>query len=144
MVVVTSKFIDGGVLRNVEHEVEKIDGSIFAKIIEWCTHHRHSPVQTEEEIRALRFEPVPMWDAAFLNIQTAELCKILRVSCTYVTTLVILLLKAVNDLVIPGLADVCCRTVAAKLKGKSPDQIRAEFQIENDFQPEVQILHLFK
>ena len=45
-------------------------------------------------------------------------------------------IRAANNLNIPGLVDICCRTVAAKLKGKEPAQIREEFGIEDDFSPE--------
>lgn len=47
-----------------------------------------------------------------------------------------LLLQAANFLDIQSLLDLTCKTVANMIKGKTPDQIRAEFDIPNDFTPE--------
>ena len=66
--------------QDVELEVEQIEGPIFAKMVEWCTQHKNTPMRTEEEIRELRFKPVPEWDAAFLNLSNDILCKMLWVS----------------------------------------------------------------
>jgi S-phase kinase-associated protein 1 len=44
--------------------------------------------------------------------------------------------QAANDLDIKALLDVGCKTVANMIKGKSPDEIRKTFNIQNDFTPE--------
>jgi S-phase kinase-associated protein 1 len=45
-------------------------------------------------------------------------------------------LQAANFLDIQPLLDLTCKTVADMIKGKSPEQIRQEFDIQNDFTPE--------
>lgn len=44
--------------------------------------------------------------------------------------------QAANFLDIQSLLDLTCKTVANMIKGKTPEQIRAEFDIPNDFTPE--------
>jgi len=46
------------------------------------------------------------------------------------------LLLAANFLDVAPLLNLCCRLVASQLKGKTPEQIRVEFNIKNDFTPE--------
>lgn len=43
---------------------------------------------------------------------------------------------AANYLNIKSLLDLTCAKVASMIKGKSPEQIREMFGIENDFTPE--------
>jgi S-phase kinase-associated protein 1 len=45
-------------------------------------------------------------------------------------------LSAANFLDIKALLDVGCKTVANMIKGKSPEEIRKTFNIQNDFTPE--------
>jgi S-phase kinase-associated protein 1 len=46
------------------------------------------------------------------------------------------LILAANYLDIQPLLDLCCAKVASLIKGKTPEQIRRTFNIENDFTPE--------
>ena len=43
---------------------------------------------------------------------------------------------AANYLNIKGLLDLACQIVANSIKGKTPQQIRDHFGIQNDFSPE--------
>jgi len=45
-------------------------------------------------------------------------------------------IQAANYLDIKALLDVGCKTVANMIKGKSPEEIRKTFNIQNDFTPE--------
>ncbi len=46
------------------------------------------------------------------------------------------ILIAANYLDIRGLVNVCCKTIANMIKGKTAEQIRQTFGIENDLTPE--------
>ncbi|EZG45864.1 putative Skp1 family protein [Gregarina niphandrodes] len=58
-----------------------------------------------------------------------------KFTCVEIPTVFELILAA-NYLDIPGLADLCCARVASEIRGRSVEEIRALFQIENDFTPE--------
>ena len=44
-------------------------------------------------------------------------------------------MQAANYLNIKSLLDLTCKTVADMIKGKTPEEIRAHFNIQNDFTP---------
>jgi len=98
-----------------------VSGSILARVIEYCKYHVNvdrrnadgQPVETREDIER--------WDADFVKVDQ--------------TTLFDLILAA-NYLNIEGLLDVTCQTVAKMIKGKTPEEIRKQFNIKNDFTPE--------
>eukprot|EP00037_Helgoeca_nana_P025977 m.289183 g.289183 ORF g.289183 m.289183 type:complete len:62 (-) comp27102_c1_seq8:4167-4352(-) len=46
------------------------------------------------------------------------------------------MILAANYLDIPSMLEVTCKAVASLIRGKTPDEIRAVFNIENDFTPE--------
>ncbi|XP_010501534.2 PREDICTED: SKP1-like protein 4 [Camelina sativa] len=46
------------------------------------------------------------------------------------------LILAANYLNISGLLDLTCQAVADQMKGKTPDEMRAHFNIKNDYTPE--------
>ena len=94
-----------------------VSGKILAKVIEYCKYHvdaHRSTKKTEEEIKA--------WDAAFIQDVDQQ-------------TLFDLILAA-NYLNIKELLDLTCQKVADMIKGKTPEEIRKQFNIKNDFTPE--------
>ena len=46
------------------------------------------------------------------------------------------IVQAANYLNIKNLLDLTCQTVAGMIKGKTPEEIRKNFSINNDFSPE--------
>jgi len=97
-------------LRNVTSKILKI-------VIDYCEKH----VKSKEE------EDLKEWDADFMK--------------TIETTILFDVMMAANYLNIQILLDLTCKTVsdllqADLLSGKTPDEIRAHFNIENDLTAE--------
>ncbi|VVB04041.1 unnamed protein product [Arabis nemorensis] len=93
--------------------ISNVTGEILAKVIEYCKKHVDDR-GSEEELKN--------WDGEFMkNIDQSTLFN---------------LILAANYLNIKSLLDLTCQTVADMIKGKSPDEIRATFNIKNDFTPE--------
>jgi S-phase kinase-associated protein 1 len=47
---------------------------------------------------------------------------------------------AANYMDVKPLLDLCCATTASLIKGKTPEEIRRQFNIVNDFSPEQEAL----
>ncbi|KDD74923.1 Skp1 family protein, partial [Helicosporidium sp. ATCC 50920] len=97
-----------------------VSSKILAKVIEYCKYHDKvgrnasgQPTVPDEEVRE--------WDHEFTNVDQSDLFEIIL---------------AANYLNIKQLLDLTCLTVANMIKGKSPEEIRKHFHIENDFTPE--------
>ncbi|KAJ3155256.1 E3 ubiquitin ligase complex SCF subunit scon-3 [Geranomyces michiganensis] len=106
-----------------------VSGPILASVIEYCEHHKDEAVPAAEDddkvFEASRKKPddIDQWDAAFMKQGKGneELFEIIL---------------AANYLDIKPLLDLGCKTVANMIKGKTPEQIREMFNIENDFTPD--------
>ncbi|KAJ3289930.1 suppressor of kinetochore protein mutant [Borealophlyctis nickersoniae] len=104
-----------------------VTGKILSKVIEYCKHHKDDPpVLTEEDKDTFdssrkRSDDIDEWDGTFISVDNEELFEIIL---------------AANYLDIKPLLDLGCKTVANMIKGKTPQQIRDMFNIENDFTPE--------
>ncbi|KAL5699548.1 SCF ubiquitin ligase complex protein SKP1b [Ranunculus cassubicifolius] len=92
-----------------------VTGPILAKVIEYCKKH------VEASDGGDKNEELKNWDAEFMKIDQAVLFD---------------LIMAANYLNVKGLLDLTCQTVADMIKGKTPEEIRKTFGIENDFTPE--------
>ena len=92
-----------------------VSSKVLTKVIEYCTyHHRAEEAGTpEDETR--------VWDRDFLKVDDETLFS---------------LILAANYLNVKPLLDLVCKAVADEIKGKTPDEIRARFNIKNDFTPE--------
>lgn len=105
--------------------IPNVDGTILTKVIEWAKHHKDDPPlpdDEDDEERERRYtDEIPEWDKTFLNVDQSTIFE---------------LILAANYLDIKGLLDVTCQTVANMIKGKTPEEIRKQFDIENDFTPE--------
>ena len=99
-----------------------VNAAILRKVIQWATHHKDDPPPPEDdENKEKRTDDIETWDQEFLKVDQGTLFE---------------LILAANYLDIKGLLDVCCKTVANMIKGKTPEEIRKAFNIKNDFTPE--------
>jgi len=103
--------------------ISNVNESILRKVIEWCEHHKNDPVLADNETDDSRKKTTDIdeWDQKFMNVDQEMLFEIIL---------------AANFLDIKPLLDTGCKTVANMIKGKSPEEIRKLFNIQNDFTPE--------
>lgn len=85
--------------------------------------HKNDPLASRDndEDTSKRTDDISQQDSEFLKVDQGTLFE---------------LILAANYLDMKGLLDVCCKTVANMIKGKSPEEIRRTFNIRNDFTPE--------
>ena len=96
-----------------------VKATILKKVIEWCTHHKDdSPPPEEDENREKVTDDISAWDMEFLKVDQGTLFE---------------LILAANYLHIKGLLDVTCKTVANMIKAKTPEEIRRNYNIKNEF-----------
>ncbi|KAJ3042764.1 hypothetical protein HDV00_006583 [Rhizophlyctis rosea] len=104
-----------------------VSSKILKKVVEYCTHHKDDPTPANDDEKdsfdssRKRSDDIDEWDAQFIKVDNEELFEIIL---------------AANYLDIKPLLDLGCKTVANMIKGKTPDEIRTMFNIENDFTPE--------
>lgn len=96
---------------------------MLRKIIEWCTHHGNDPSPDPDNGLDSQSKIIPIgeWDREFMQVEQEMLFDIIL---------------AANYMDINALLDMGCKTVADMIKGKSPEEIRKTFNIQNDFTPE--------
>lgn len=105
-----------------ETPLPNVNASILRKVLEWAEHHMNdTPPGEEDNENEKEAGDIPQWDADFLSIDDGALFEIIL---------------AANYLNVKGLLEVSTKTLALKMKGKTPEEIRAEFNIENDFSEE--------
>ncbi|KAB8212930.1 E3 ubiquitin ligase complex SCF subunit sconC [Aspergillus novoparasiticus] len=102
--------------------IPNVSEPVLKKVFEWCTHHKNgtSCVDDADDSRHKTMD-IDEWDQKFMQVDQEMLFEIIM---------------AANYLDIRGLLDVGCKTVANMIKGKSPEEIRKTFNIQNDFTPE--------
>lgn len=98
--------------------------AILQKVVEWCKYH--AAAQSEEIQKPLKSANlqecgVSEWDCGFVDVEQEMLFEIIL---------------AANYLDIKALLDLTCAKVASMIKGKTPEEIRKQFNIMNDFSPE--------
>ncbi|ETN40270.1 E3 ubiquitin ligase complex SCF subunit sconC [Cyphellophora europaea CBS 101466] len=103
--------------------IPNVNAAVLKKVIEWCTHHKDDPEKANEDESDSRKKSTEIdeWDQKFMQVDQEMLFEIIL---------------AANYLDIKALLDVGCKTVANMIKGKSPEEIRKTFNIQNDFTPE--------
>ena len=101
----------------------QVNEAVLRKVIEWCEHHKNDKPTTDADDTDTRRKSTEIeeWDQKFMQVDQEMLFEIIL---------------AANYLDIKALLDVGCKTVANMIKGKSPEEIRKTFNIQNDFTPE--------
>jgi len=95
---------------------------VLIKVIEFLSHHHNNPMKDiPKPIKGKFEEAVDKWDLDFIN-QEYEL--------------IFELILAANYLDIKSLLDLSCAKISGIIFGKTPDQIREIFGIEQPFTPE--------
>ena len=120
-VLVKSMIDDSGAEEDIPlPNVKKVT---LEKVIEFCMHHKEDPLQDiEKPLKTNNIKDVVApWYGDFVDVKIEELYEIIL---------------AANYLDIKPLLEVTCAAVAAMMKGKSIEEIRDLFNIENDFTPE--------
>lgn len=96
-----------------------VTGEILQKVIEYCKYHLDHPTPVSEERKEeRRTDDIIPWDQEFCKVDQGTLFEIML---------------AANYLGIEGLLNLTCKTVANMIKGKTTEELRIIFDIENDF-----------
>jgi S-phase kinase-associated protein 1 len=106
-----------------EIPLPNVKGTILSKVVQYMRYHCDNPAQEiEKPLKSANMaEVVSHWDADFVDVDQELLFE---------------LILAANYMDIKPLLDLTCAKVASMIKGKTPEQIRKTFNIQNDFTPE--------
>ncbi|OIV92674.1 hypothetical protein TanjilG_18025 [Lupinus angustifolius] len=94
-----------------------VTSNILALVVKYCNKH----VEPSDSDKKSNDQDLRAWNADFVKVDQATLFD---------------LILAANYLDIKSLLDLTCEAVAEMIKGKSPEEIRRKFNIQNDFTPE--------
>ena len=106
-----------------EVPLPNVKSHILAKVLEFCKRHVTDPLpEIEKPLKSNNLgEVVPEWDSKFVEVGQEILFE---------------LILAANYMDIKTLMDLSCAKVATMIMGKTPEEIRKQFNIVNDFTPE--------
>ncbi len=106
-----------------EVPLHNVKAGILQKIISYLEYYKdNDPRELERPLPSANFaECVDSWDYQFIELDLE---------------LIFELILAANYMDIRPLMDLACAKVASIIKGKSPEEIRKVFNIQNDFTPE--------
>lgn len=92
-----------------------LHSSILEMVIKWATFHKNKPIP--QECFDKNPDNMSVWDANFFDVDQATLQQ---------------LIMAANYLNIAGMLDLACKKLASIIKGKTPQELRKNFNIKND------------
>lgn len=104
-------------------DLPNVTAPVLKMVVAYLTHHAGSPAKAiDKPLKSSDMaEVVGPWDANFVDVDQELLFE---------------LTLAANYMHIDALLDLCSAKIASLIKGKTPEQIRATFNIVNDFTPE--------
>lgn len=104
-----------------------VDSDVLEKIIAFCKHHVDNPMpEIEKPLKSSKLsEVVPEWDAKYIDDLPLEL--------------LYRLILAANYMDINSLLHLGCAKVGSLMKGKTPEQIKEELHIYNEFTKEEEL-----
>jgi S-phase kinase-associated protein 1 len=111
--------------------IPNVNGRTLKYVIQYMEHHHNNKAEPIEKPLKGKIEDfISEWDKKFLYTDLVkdndEKQHELLIDC----------IMAANFLNIKDMLDLTCACVASMIKGKTPEQIRTLFNIENDFTPE--------
>mmetsp|Transcript_931 Transcript_931/g.1205 ORF Transcript_931/g.1205 Transcript_931/m.1205 type:complete len:188 (+) Transcript_931:57-620(+) len=117
------KTVVEGDKESTEIPLPNVKGSILRKVIAYMQYHTDTaPKEIEKPLKSANMSDVTTeWDAHFVDVPQDVLFE---------------LILAANYMDIKPLLELTCAKVASMIKGKTPEQIRKLFHIQNDFTPE--------
>ena len=111
--------------------VPNVNGRTLKYVVQYMEHHHNQRAEPlEKPLRGKIEDVISEWDKAFLFTD------LVKDHDEKQHELLIDVIMAANFLNVKELLDLTCACVASMIKGKTPEQIRALFNIENDFTPE--------
>jgi S-phase kinase-associated protein 1 len=111
--------------------IPNVTGRTLKYVIEYMEHHHNNKAEPiEKPLKGKIDDVISEWDKKFLFTD------LVKNGDENEHELLIDCIMAANFLNIKDMLDLTCACVASMIKGKTPEQIRALFKIENDFTPE--------
>jgi len=106
-----------------EIPLPNVKGEVLKKVVQYMKYHADNAAkEIEKPLKSANMpDVVSQWDADFVDVDQELLFE---------------LILAANYMDIKPLLDLTCAKVASMIKGKTPEQIRKTFNIQNDFTPQ--------
>ena len=99
---------------------DEVTGENFKKALVWMEKNRGKPIgqkdDDEDELKPVNWKQLDDWEKKFVDMPVSEMFP---------------LLITANFLEIPGLLNLMCKAVALQIQGKSVEEIRTTFNVED-------------
>ena len=101
-----------------------VNATILKKVLEWATYHKNDSLPKKDDVEDEdKPKTLSSWDDDFFK--AVDQSTVFQV------------IMAANFLNINGLIKAACLSIALKIKGKNPEEIRQTFNIVNDLPAEL-------
>uniref|UniRef100_A0A914D0I4 Skp1-related protein n=1 Tax=Acrobeloides nanus TaxID=290746 RepID=A0A914D0I4_9BILA len=118
------KYLDDDLDLSDNFSLPNVDGPIFEKVLEWCEEHKNAPevkIEQDPHTRDRKWFIMTEWEEEYFRKYLSNLWD---------------LAMAANYLEIPSLYYYTCQKLAERIKGRTPEQVREMFGIEEDLTEE--------